>query len=55
MERIAASQPQLILMSGRMENLVDQIKEIAPTYFVDIDYKDQFNSFKQQTLNIAQW
>ncbi|MCK4086244.1 ABC transporter substrate-binding protein [Acinetobacter radioresistens] len=54
LERIAASQPQLILMSGRMENLVDQIKQIAPTYFVDIDYKDQFNSFKQQTLNIAQ-
>lgn len=53
LERIAASQPELILMNGRMENLVDQIKQIAPTYFVEIDYNDQFNSFKQQTLNIA--
>ena len=37
-----------------MENLVGQIKQIAPTYFVDVDYNDQFNSFKQQTLNIAE-
>lgn len=54
LEKIAASQPELILMSGRMENLVGQIKQIAPTYFVDVDYNDQFNSFKQQTLNIAE-
>lgn len=54
LEKIAASQPELILMSGRMENLLDPIKQIAPTYFVDVDYNDQFNSFKQQTLNIAE-
>jgi len=54
LERIAATKPELILMSARMENLVDQIKQIAPTYFVDIDYNDQFNSFKQQTLTIAE-
>ncbi|ENU30073.1 hypothetical protein F991_01870 [Acinetobacter sp. CIP-A165] len=54
LEKIAGSQPELILMSGRMENLVNQIKQIAPTYFVDVDYNDQFNSFKQQTLNIAE-
>lgn len=54
LEKIAGSQPELILMSGRMENLVNQIKQIAPTYFVDVDYNDQFNSFKQQTMNIAE-
>ena len=54
LERVAASQPQLILMSGRMENVVNELKSIAPTYFVDVDYNDQFNSFKQQTLNIAE-
>lgn len=54
LERIAATKPELILMSARMENLVDQIKQIAPTYFVDVDYNDQFNSFKQQTLTIAE-
>ncbi|MCU4412540.1 ABC transporter substrate-binding protein [Acinetobacter sp. WU_MDCI_Axc73] len=54
LERVAASQPQLILMSGRMENVVNELKSIAPTYFVDVDYSDQFNSFKQQTLNIAE-
>lgn len=54
LERVAATKPELILMSARMENVVDQIKQIAPTYFVDVDYKDQFNSFKQQTLSIAE-
>lgn len=54
LERIAATKPELILMSARMENLVDQIKQIAPTYFVDVDYNDQFNSFRQQTLTIAE-
>ncbi|MBK0063388.1 MULTISPECIES: siderophore ABC transporter substrate-binding protein [unclassified Acinetobacter] len=54
LERVAASQPQLVLMSGRMENVINEIKTIAPTYFVDVDYNDQFNSFKQQTLNIAE-
>ncbi|WP_130802604.1 siderophore ABC transporter substrate-binding protein [Acinetobacter ihumii] len=54
LERVAASQPELILMSGRMENVVNELKTIAPTYFVDVDYNDQFNSFKQQTLNVAE-
>lgn len=54
LEKIASSQPQLIIMSARMENLIDQIKGIAPTYFNQLDYNDRVNSFKQQTLNIAE-
>src|SRR5690606_9876436 len=53
LEKIAQSQPQLILMSGRMENLMGQIKGIAPVYFNQVDYTDRFNSFSQHTLNIA--
>lgn len=54
LEKIASSQPQLIIMSSRMENLLDQIKGIAPTYFNQLDYADRVNSFKQHTLNIAE-
>lgn len=54
LEKIASIQPQLIIMSARMENLIDQIKGIAPTYFNQLDYNDRVNSFKQQTLNIAE-
>lgn len=46
LEKIASSQPQLIIMSARMENLIDQIKGIAPTYFNQLDYNDRVNSFK---------
>lgn len=53
LEKIAESQPQLILMSGRMENLMGQIQGIAPVYFNQVDYNDRFNSFSQHTLNIA--
>ncbi len=53
LERVASSQPQLILMNGRMENLTDQLKGIAPTYFIAVDYNNQFPSFKQHTLDIA--
>ncbi len=53
LEKIAESQPQLILMSGRMENLMGQIQGIAPVYFNQVDYNDRLNSFRQHTLNIA--
>ena len=53
LEKIAASQPELIIVSNRMENHIDQIKAIAPTYYSQVDYVDRLNSFKQQTINIA--
>ena len=53
LEKIAESRPQLILMSGRMENLMAQIQGIAPVYFNQVDYTDRLNSFRQHTLNIA--
>lgn len=54
LEKIASSQPELILMGGRMEKVLAQIKQIAPTYFVDVNYNDHYNSFKAQTLSIAE-
>lgn len=53
LERVAASQPEVILINGRMENQMQALKEIAPTYFMEVDYSNQFPAFKQQTLNIA--
>ncbi|AOA58042.1 siderophore ABC transporter substrate-binding protein [Acinetobacter larvae] len=53
LERVASSQPEVIFINGRMENQVQALKDIAPTYFLDVDYNNQFPSFKQQTLNIA--
>ncbi|AWL29658.1 ABC transporter substrate-binding protein [Acinetobacter defluvii] len=53
LEKIAASQPELIILSNRMEKHTDQMKAIAPTYNAQVDYADRLNSFKQQTLNIA--
>lgn len=53
LERVAASMPELILLNGRMQNMIDEFKKIAPTYYIDIEYKNHFASFKQQTLNIA--
>lgn len=53
LERVLATQPQLIVMGARMEKMLDQLKQIAPTYFNEVDNADFFNSFKQQTLTIA--
>ncbi|EPF69964.1 siderophore ABC transporter substrate-binding protein [Acinetobacter rudis] len=53
LERVASSQPEVILINGRMENQMQALKEIAPTYFMEVDYNNQFPAFKQQTLNIA--
>lgn len=54
LERVAASQPELILVNTRMQNMIEPFKKIAPTYYIDIDYNDHFATFKQQTINIAQ-
>lgn len=54
LEKIAESQPELIIVSNRMENHMDQIKAIAPTYYAQVDYVDRLQSFKHQTLIIAE-
>ncbi len=53
LEKVAATNPQAIVMNGRMEKVMDQVKGIAPTYFLDVDYKQYWTSFQEQTLNLA--
>lgn len=53
LEKVASTTPEIIIMNGRMDKMMDQVKEIAPTYFLDVDYSNYMPSFKEQTLNMA--
>ncbi len=53
LEKVAAAKPELILINNRMEKLQDPLKAIAPVYYLQVDFKNYQQSFKEQTLNIA--
>lgn len=53
LEKVLSVQPQLIIINNRMENMMEPLKQIAPTYFLQVDFKNYQNSFKEQTLNVA--
>lgn len=46
-EKLAALKPDVIFISSRMQKNYDELKKIAPTVFMDIDYKDFIGSFSQ--------
>jgi len=46
-EKIAEINPGLIIISARQAELYDQLAEIAPTIFLDLDITDYMDSFKQ--------
>ena len=53
LEKLATSKPQLVVIGGRLAQQADTIKQIAPTYQFSLDLNNYWQSFKQQTMNIA--
>lgn len=43
-QKVNEANPDLIIISGRQEKDFDEFSKIAPTLFVDLDYKDYINS-----------
>lgn len=46
-EKIAEIDPDLIIISGRQSTLYDQLEELGPTIYVDIDTANYMDSFKE--------
>lgn len=53
-EKIHASKPDLIIISGRQMDLYDQFKEIAPTIYIDIDTHNYLQSFENNARLIGE-
>lgn len=53
-ERVNALNPDLIIISARLETAYDEFSKIAPTLFLETDAKDYMKSFKDNTLTVAQ-
>src|SRR5690625_1658683 len=52
-EKIAAIDPDLIIISGRQSTLYDQLSVLGPTLYVDIDTTKYMDSFKENLTNIG--
>jgi len=46
-EKIKELNPDLIIISGRLQNSYEELSEIAPTIFVAVDNNDYLNSFEK--------
>ena len=53
LEKLAAAQPQLIISADRLQKQTDALKQIAPIYHYSIDTNNYWQSFHEQTLNLA--
>lgn len=53
LEKLATAKPQLVIIGGRLANQGKTIGEIAPTYQFSLDLNNYWQSFKQQTMNMA--
>ena len=53
LEKLAAAQPQLVISADRLQKQTDALKQIAPTYHYSIDTNNYWQSFHEQTLNLA--
>ena len=53
LEKLAAAQPQLVISADRLQKQTDALKQIAPTYHYSIDTNNYWQSFLEQTLNLA--
>lgn len=47
LEKIQALSPDLIIISGRLQDSYKELSQIAPTIFVALDYKDYMSSFEK--------
>lgn len=53
-EKIQALSPDLIIISGRLQDSYKELSEIAPTIFVAVDYNDYLNSFEKNVRLLGQ-
>lgn len=54
LEKINQMKPDLIIISGRQSDFLDQLKEIAPTMYLAVDTSDTWNSIKQNVETLGQ-
>lgn len=52
-EEIYTFKPDVIFISGRQADFYDQFNEIAPTVYVDLDYKNYMEDLKTNLTNIG--
>ena len=53
LEKLAAAQPQLVISADRLQKQLDALKQVAPTYYYSLDLNNYWQSFHEQTLNLA--
>lgn len=53
LEALFAFEPDVIFMSGRLAEYYDQLSEIAPTVYVDLDADTYMEDFKKNTQDVA--
>ncbi|MBO0454379.1 siderophore ABC transporter substrate-binding protein [Candidatus Enterococcus murrayae] len=54
LEKINQMKPDLIIISGRQSDFLDQLKAIAPTMYLAVDTSDTWNSIKQNVETLGQ-
>ncbi|MGG5370610.1 siderophore ABC transporter substrate-binding protein [Enterococcus sp. AZ196] len=54
LEKINQMKPELIIISGRQSDFLDQLKAIAPTMYLAVDTSDTWNSIKQNVETLGQ-
>lgn len=52
-EKVNALNPDLIIISGRLEKYYDEMSKIAPTLFLAVDAQDYMGSFKSNVMTLA--
>ncbi len=53
LETIYTFAPDVIFISGRQEDFYDELNKIAPTIYVDLDYKNYMEDLKTNVTNIG--
>ncbi|WP_244244555.1 siderophore ABC transporter substrate-binding protein [Marinilactibacillus kalidii] len=54
LEAIYALEPDLILISGRQLDFLDELNEIAPTLYLSVDLTNYWDSFEKNMLTVGQ-
>lgn len=54
LEKINQMKPDLIIISGRQRDFLDQLKQIAPTMYLAVDPSNTWNSIKQNVETLGQ-
>lgn len=52
-ETISGLKPDLIIISGRLQEVQDELSQIAPTVFLQVDYKNYMASFEDNVRELA--